>query len=193
MTRVSCLVAVLGLLASAQLHAQANGVYVDIAACLEIESESARHACYVARGDELRATLAEAARPAAPLAPATAEQHAPAPQAIAERTARTEAETIETFGREIPAAAERREATARILANDDGAEELIATIAELDEQRPNMWDVTLSNDQVWRQVNSEKYRLREGMQVRIYPSAFAGSFRLSANGVNGFIQVRRIR
>ena len=53
--------------------------------------------------------------------------------------------------------------------------------------------IDVDGGQVWYQINSKRFRLREGMQVRIYPSPFGGSFRLSASNMNGFIQVRRIQ
>jgi hypothetical protein len=46
---------------------------------------------------------------------------------------------------------------------------------------------------VWQQSFTGSYNLREGMDVRIYRSKWGASYRLSAQGLNGFIQVERIR
>jgi len=101
--------------------------------------------------------------------------------------------SISDFGRETVSASRNRENTARVLETDDGEKELVDLVARLDEKVPNQWEITLESGQVWYQINSKRFRLREGMQVRIYPSPFGGSFRLSASNMNGFIQVRRIQ
>ena len=71
--------------------------------------------------------------------------------------------------------------------------ELHSTISELKEYVPNRYLITLENGQVWRQMVGEKYELRVGHNVRIYPSRWGKSFRLSVEGFKGFIQVERVR
>jgi len=71
--------------------------------------------------------------------------------------------------------------------------ELHSTISKLREYVPGRYLITLENGQVWRQVVAERYRLEVGDKVRIYPSRWGKSFRLSAEGLKGFIQVERVR
>jgi hypothetical protein len=66
-----------------------------------------------------------------------------------------------------------------------------ATIASLRISRAGAWTITLSNGQVWQQMDLEKLDLKEGYSVRIYPSKWGPGFRLSAHEVKGFIQVTR--
>ena len=71
--------------------------------------------------------------------------------------------------------------------------ELHSTISKLREYIPGRYLITLENGQAWRQMVAERYRLRVGHNVRIYPSRWGESFRLSAEGLKGFIQVERVR
>jgi hypothetical protein len=66
-----------------------------------------------------------------------------------------------------------------------------ATIASLRISRAGAWTITLSNGQVWQQMDLEKLDLKQGYSVRIYPSKWGPGFRLSAQEVKGFIQVAR--
>ena len=70
--------------------------------------------------------------------------------------------------------------------------ELHSTISKLREFLPGRYLITLENGQVWRQMVGERYRLRVGHNVRIYPNRWGDSFRLSAEGLKGFIQVERV-
>ncbi len=189
-----CLGALFSLTVLSQVSAEPNIVYVDIGPCLAMEADTERHECYVSLGEHARSALPPAADSVSPTIPVAArEDQQESTPALTKSLAIPTVQTTEEFGLRPPAAAAQEMATARVLANANGDQELVGTIAQLDERRPNMWDVTLSNDQVWRQINSDVYRLQEGMEIRIYPSPFAGSFRMSAKGKNGFIQVRRIR
>jgi hypothetical protein len=71
--------------------------------------------------------------------------------------------------------------------------ELQSTISKLKETVPGRYLITLENGQVWRQMVGERYQLRVGQNVRIYPTHWGKSFRLSAEGVKGYIQVERVR
>ena len=84
-----------------------------------------------------------------------------------------------------------REDAPRLVTGDDGEEELIGRIAEL-QRGQNGWIVTLEHGQVWRQMNTKRYALREGQEVRIYPTRWGDSYRLSVVDGAGFIQVERI-
>ena len=54
----------------------------------------------------------------------------------------------------------------RIVKGDNGKEELIGRIESL-QKGPNGWIITLEHGQVWRQMISKHYDLREGQKVRI--------------------------
>ena len=70
--------------------------------------------------------------------------------------------------------------------------ELTSQVAAL-ENDPSGWTITLENGQIWKQVISKRYNLKEGQQVHIYPSHWGKSYRLSAKGNGSFIQVKRLR
>ncbi len=156
-------------LSAGTLQAQ-DAVFVDIAPCLMLELHATRMACY----EDLDAAV-RAARPASatvqatePQAPVVAQ---PAP-ASATPVDPTPAAVIESFGNQTPV-------TARVLANEAGEQELLDTITGLREREPGRWLITLASGQVWYQTNSARIRLREGMEVRIYPSPLGGSFRMA--------------
>ncbi|HEX5418980.1 MAG TPA: hypothetical protein VFY39_03200, partial [Gammaproteobacteria bacterium] len=58
---------------------------------------------------------------------------------------------------------------------------------------PNSYLITLENGQVWRQTYPEVYHLQPGYKVRIYPSRWGNSYRMSSDKLHGFIQVERVR
>ncbi len=173
--------------------AQTDSVYVDIGPCMAIANASDRYACYDALEAQIRAARArEAELPVVSLPRNTRQQPAATMPETAAMPPSTETVTdVADFGREPPAVADSRQNTARVLESADGEQELVDTISSLDERLPDQWAITLASGQVWHQINSKRYRLREGMEVRIYPSPFGGSYRLSAATLNGFIQVRR--
>lgn len=72
-------------------------------------------------------------------------------------------------------------------------EEITSSIVALDERSPNRHVITLENGQVWHQTITERFPLRVGEKVRIYPTHWGTSYRLTALDRNGFIQVKRIR
>ena len=73
------------------------------------------------------------------------------------------------------------------------AGEITGTIAALKEILPNEYLITLENGQIWRQTGSKRYPLQVGHHVRIYPTHWGNSFRLTAEKSKGFIQVERSR
>ena len=191
MTRFRLLSLLLPLLFAVHVQAQSAGVYVDIGPCMAMEVDEERYACYDLLEEQMRA----AEQREVDLPVVSIERNARSQQTS--HQANDEPEVMETsisdFGRETVSASRNRENTARVLETDDGEKELVDLVARLDGKVPNQWEITLESGQVWYQINSKRFRLREGMQVRIYPSPFGGSFRLSASNMNGFIQVRRIQ
>jgi len=71
--------------------------------------------------------------------------------------------------------------------------EWIGTISALDERIPYRHLITLDTGQVWEQSVNGRYALRVGQRVRIYQTRWGRYFRLEADGLNGFIQVDRVR
>lgn len=71
--------------------------------------------------------------------------------------------------------------------------ELIARVATLKELSPNRLLITLENGQAWEQMNSKRFALSEGDDVRIYSTRWGSSYRLSSQSHNGYIQVKRLR
>lgn len=90
----------------------------------------------------------------------------------------------ETFGLRPPPPADEKERD---------AEELLGTIAALRQTVPNSYLITLENGQVWRQMRPQRYPLQIGHEVRIYPTRWGNSYRMTAVELNGFIQVERIQ
>jgi hypothetical protein len=72
-------------------------------------------------------------------------------------------------------------------------QEFVATVQSLRQTVPNSYVITLDNGQVWRQTYTEWYPLRPGQKVRVRPSRWGGTFWLTADEANGFIQVKRVR
>ena len=73
------------------------------------------------------------------------------------------------------------------------ANELIARVAEIKEFDRNRFLITMDNGQVWEQINSKRFALEEGDEVRIYPTRWGSSYRLSSLSHKGYIQVKRLR
>jgi hypothetical protein len=174
MTLGTAAAVLLGVLAAASAGAQpAEPVTADVGRCVAIQDPAERLACYEHEVDEARqehvaeTPQPEAAAPAPPAAPATP--------------------SIDISS--LPRDAEREVAEA-------GAERLsveyFGTIESVRELEPNVFLVTLDSGQVWRQVESKMYRLKPGARVRVYPTIWGYSFRLTVIGQGGFIQVRRV-
>ncbi len=73
------------------------------------------------------------------------------------------------------------------------ANELIARVAEIKELGLNRFLITLENGQVWEQMQTRRFALADGDEVRIYPTRWGSSYRLSSQSHKGYIQVQRLR
>jgi len=71
--------------------------------------------------------------------------------------------------------------------------ELIARVAKIKELDRNRFLITLENGQTWEQMETKRFALAEGDEVRIYSTRWGSSYRLSSQSRNGFIQVQRLR
>jgi hypothetical protein len=71
--------------------------------------------------------------------------------------------------------------------------EIVAVVTDLRETVPYQYVITLDNGQVWRQSRPHSaYRLRAGVQVRIYSTPKFG-YRLAMADYPGFTAVERAR
>jgi hypothetical protein len=77
--------------------------------------------------------------------------------------------------------------------DDADSREILSTIADVRETRPNTYLVTLENGQIWRQMRPKWYPMRPGQAVRLYPTTWGNAYRLTAEELNSFIQVERVR
>lgn len=201
-------------------HAQESGkVMIDVADCIKLGAPEARLACYESRVAAVfgeRAAQAAAARPAeSPLArpaepasasvrspepapvvsapPASAPSPAPAPAApVARAATRPPPQAAPTPAPSHVDRQTRREEKAQA-EEAAAANDIVSRVAEMREVAPNTLLITLENGQVWRQTQSKQYPLRPGSQVRIYGTRWGSASRLSAEEVNSFIQVERVR
>lgn len=162
-TRIAIGILSVGFGAAGASFAQSSAqLPVDLAECVNLESADERFACYEAQVQDV---LEE--RDATPVSPPA---DADEPRRAAEETARERGATDEE--------------------RSDSAE-VIGTITGLRERLPDSYVITLDNGQVWEQVRPKWYPLRPGLKVRIYPTVWGSSLRLTAVDGNGYIQVQR--
>jgi hypothetical protein len=194
---------VLGSLLLAQAAVGQNGasVVVDLAECVDIVVDHERFACYERRvaestqreqareenvpgSNSAAIDAAPASQSPAPL-PSAASLDPPATESLEERRSARDAERLQA----------KEERAQRKAARDEPPEGeepgFISSITQLRETVPNAWLVALDNGEVWEQIDPKPYRLKEGMQVRIYASNWGSSYRLTAPDLNGFIRVRQ--
>lgn len=161
----------LGGLAALQptLGQDSDTVTVDVTRCVALESAAARQACFGAQVDE----VLEARGSSASADPSEAIE-----DTAADPNGSAEDETSSTPERDVEGAAD---------------DEYFGTISAIRERLPSSYVITLDNGQIWEQVEPKKYPLRPGLEVRIYPTKWGGSYRLSGVDSGGHIQVRRVQ
>ena len=178
----------------------------DFTDCRSISDRQARYACYDRIEAREDSGVVELDRPApranpdnlpvvslpprnrAPVSDAPASEN----QQVADQDPGTE--EIEDFGRKTDSANSRqatRQAT-RIVEGDEGQKELIDTIASIRQLGQGMSVITLSSGQKWQQMITKRFFLKEGEEVRIYPTIWGNSYRLTSKRLGGFIQVKRV-
>lgn len=152
-------------------------------ACLEDALEAATQAT-APSGAATVAPDAPAAPVAAatPVAPAAA---APPGQSSASSPGNESSllERIRNFGEKEPAVS--------LSTDGSGQDRLHDSITAL-EKRNNLWIVTLSSGQVWRQTYPRNLLLREGDEISIDQEGLGNSFRLATPRLSGFIRVERV-
>lgn len=146
---------------------------VDVSACRDIGDRLERFDCYESLGREDAPMLVEEESGEALPVTETAEEVA---EVVPER--------VQRFG--LP------ENRSRVVDEEGGDSVLLATIASLDVHNYQQWLITLENGQVWRQMLSKRFNLKEGDAVRIVPSRWGTDYRLTAPHLAGYIQVERV-
>lgn len=82
------------------------------------------------------------------------------------------------------------DASASVSTDADGQDQLHDIITKL-EKRNNLWIVTLSSGQVWKQAFPRTLNLREGDEISIYQAGIGNGYRLATSRLSGFIRVER--
>lgn len=191
----------IALVATVPATAQDAPVMIDASICMRFETSVERLVCFeeqakaaagtsTASQGSLPVLRIDRSAPAATTGPAAPAPITPAPQAAttsgaqpAAPVAGTATDPEASFG-----LAESREDR-----DKRNNREMFGTIESLRELSPNRYVITLTNGQVWRQMRADLYNLRAGHQVRIYPTRWGSSYRLTVEELKGFIQVERIR
>ncbi len=159
-------------------------------ACLE----DALQAAMAARESQTAATPAPASAAPAGAAAASVSTQSPEPAAATAPSPQTPAATV-TTRTEDPSLLDRVRAFGRgvtMSTDDSGSERLHDSITAL-EKRNDLWIVTLSSGQVWRQEVPRNLALRVGDAIEIYQEGFGNGYRLATPRLSGFIRVERIR
>jgi uncharacterized protein with LGFP repeats len=158
--------AVAAALMSAPAPAQQQpSVIVDVGNCVNLPTPAERSACY-----EASVEAAQRQGAAAPPAPPPAPAAAAAPSAIGE------APPLD-----------------RPKVPDPPPVVITASVTEAHETVPNHLTITLDNGQVWRQVRAKFFPLRPGTPVTLVSTEWGTDYRLTGDGLKGFIQVERVR
>jgi hypothetical protein len=124
---------------------------------------------------------AQNAVPAAP--PATTAPTAPAVTATEPEERTSLLDRIRSFGQDDEAS---------ISTDASGNDRLHDTITAL-EKRNELWTVTLSSGQVWRQVFPRTLNLRVGDEISVYQEGIGNGYRLATPRLSGFIRVERTK
>jgi len=167
----AALILATGLCANASAQ-DADALNVDLAQCVDLDTEQARFECYQERVDAAlehrdSGTQESAAGPASRAA-ATSTAAAARPNEAARQT--------DTFR-----------------SNEFESEEIFSTITALQERLPNTWVITLENGQVWAMNQPRRYPLRVGLDVKLYSTQWGTSYRLTSPEHGSFVQVERVR
>jgi hypothetical protein len=166
--------------ASAQ---DSDSVTVDVGHCVDLESAADRRACF---GAQVEGAI-EARR-------TSESDEAPIAVEGGDADQRQAASAKTPARRESPARSRvETRAVDETRTSDAADDEYHGTITSLRERLPNAYVITLDNGQVWTQVQPKRSPLRPGLEVRIYPSKWGSSYRLSGEGTGSFILVRRVR
>jgi hypothetical protein len=182
-------------------NAQApDGLLVDVEACVDLRTRQQQLECYESQVQAALGARGEEAGNDEP-GPTTASDDSAGDKGTSRRESRAEQREIERRRRE----ADRRQlaadaavaaaAEAAVAAEDLSytAGEIVGEIAAFKEVRPDTYVIQLTNGQIWEQTHPRKYLVRVGATVRIRPSSWGTSYRLTDPDVGSFIQVTRTK
>jgi hypothetical protein len=173
-------------------------VYVDVAQCRNITVDLVRVACYDALADQALGRIPPTAAAApTPSQPTESDTSSTVNRKLLEENWRMREQLARL--RKDQEANQEDEGTSWFDRSSNGRDEdnnaggeFYARIAALGRAQDG-WIVTLENGQVWRQMETRRYNLRTGQEVRIYPTRWGNSYRLSVSELGSFIQVERIK
>jgi hypothetical protein len=181
-------------------------VTIEVGDCVGLKSPDERLACFDRHVEAAKPSRdANPALAPPPAAVAAAPASAPAAAAAAAATAVTapsqaapvaaaSAPPAPSSSTSAPSASAENAAHNNPSQLDAAAKpEIVATVTELHETVPNAWLITLDNGQVWRQNPPQRFALTAGQRVTLRGTKWGASYRLSAETLNGFIQVERVR
>jgi len=178
---------------------------IDVGDCLNLKSPGERFDCYERHVEAAKAANRPAASAAPPpsVAPVTAPvptaaataptASAQPPQARASAPASTASPTAPPAVASTGTASSATDTEGFPQRSSPPPPDIVATVTELHETVPNAWLITLDNGQVWRQNIPQRFALKPGQRVTLHGTKWGSSFRLSADALNGFIQVERVR
>jgi len=177
-----------------------DAVIMDASPCLDIVSPIERLACFEERANAAQGrgtAIPQQNLPVVSIPRASRQQPAQSPQLESQPASETPQEVArETDRASTPQAdsVENRFGLPEEKVNEKAqANELIARVAEIKELGRNRFLITLENGQVWEQMQTRRFALAEGDEVRIYPTRWGSSYRLSSQSHKGYIQVQRLR
>jgi hypothetical protein len=186
---------VCGVVVSDSIVAQpADRLTVDVGECVDLKTPEERLACYESRVEAARQSGAATAAPAARATDASPADANSAPRA--ESSNGGAAAQPAPVAPPTAAAAEPAPSTsASARSSDESADsrQIVATVTDLRETVPNSFVITLDNGQVWAQDRPQWYPMKKGQHVRLRPSQWGSSYRLTVDELRGFIQVSRVR
>jgi hypothetical protein len=191
---MAALVAVVAALRPAMAQ-ETDNLTIEVAECVELATPEERLACFEAQVEAARPERAASEnrrRAAEPSRPATDDgRRADEPSAGAP-SAEPRVEPARAADR--TRSSERRREQRGPRGGDPDEAEVVARVAALRETLPNSYVITLDNGQVWRQTRPQSYPLRPGAEVRIYPTSWGDSYRLTMpEARGGYVQVERVR
>jgi hypothetical protein len=179
----------------AALAQDAAAVTVDVGDCVKLQAPEERLACYERHVDAARKNSAAPAG-----APAEARPATPPPAALAAPSAASVAPAAAAPSAAPAPSAASESATASVApappksdSGSTGLAKIDATVTAVKVMVPNELLITLDNGQVWRQNRAQWFPLQPGQRVTLSQTKWGASYRLTADGLRGFIQVERAR
>jgi hypothetical protein len=181
-----------------------DNVTIDARQCQRLESPADRLECYerqvnaASAQEPAAAPASPAPQAAAPTAPDARSAAPPPAAAAAAATAAPAASAGATPSNPSPAATsgQAKQSSAAKSSGDSkptNPQDIVGKVTALSKTVPNAWLITLDNGQVWRQTYPEVYPLKPGQRVTLRPSGWGVTFRLTGDGMHGYIQVEKVR